>query len=127
VSGGNVPVASPLPLANARARLNSTLTGPRRCPGRRPRPGPDGETRVIPTSGPRLQRGSEPRALAQAAVAPRLLSARETAVYLGLAYDTVLDLVKAGALQPVRLALPSRDLRKLLFDRLALDRLIDVG
>jgi hypothetical protein len=60
-------------------------------------------------------------------VAPRLFSARETAVYLGIAYDTVLDLVKAGALQPVRLALPSRDLRKLLFDRLALDRLIDVG
>jgi len=55
-----------------------------------------------------------------------LLSARDTAHYLALQYDTVLDLVKAGTLQPVRLPVGDHGaLRKLLFDRADLDRLID--
>ena len=114
------------PLAVASARLNSSLTGPRRRPGRKPRVGQPADTSLIPIPGARIQSGSEPSAPAQAASA-RLLSARATADYLGLKYDTVLELVKAGTLRPVRLALPHRDLRKLLFDRQALDRLIETS
>jgi hypothetical protein len=52
---------------------------------------------------------------------PRLLSARDAGRYLSLAYDTVLGLVQAGVLRPVTLGA----LRKLLFDSVALDRLVD--
>ena len=57
--------------------------------------------------------------------ASRLLSARDTALYLGVGYETVLDLVKAGTLRPVRVPLARGELRKLLFDRPDLDRLIE--
>jgi excisionase family DNA binding protein len=56
-------------------------------------------------------------------LSPRLLSAREAGLYLGLAYDSVLGLVQAGVLQPVKLG----TLRKLLFDRLDLDQLVERG
>ena len=56
-------------------------------------------------------------------LSPRLLTARQAATYLALGYETVLDLVKSDTIRPVRLG----DLRKLLFDRGDLDRLIDAS
>jgi hypothetical protein len=54
-----------------------------------------------------------------------LLDLTSTAVYLGVSEWTVRDLEAAGVLARVRVPLPNRgELRKLLFDREDLDRLI---
>jgi hypothetical protein len=56
----------------------------------------------------------------------RLLDLAQTAQYLGISVWTVRDLEANGTLQ--RVAIPvaaGRDLRKLLFDRTDLDRLVD--
>jgi hypothetical protein len=56
----------------------------------------------------------------------RLLSLPDTAAYLGVSEWTVRDLEAAGVLSRVRVPLPNgRELRKLLFDRTDLDRLIE--
>jgi hypothetical protein len=58
---------------------------------------------------------------------PRLLDLAGTAAYLGVSTWTVRDLETAGTLRRVRVPLPKHgELRKLLLDRLDLDRLIDV-
>ncbi len=68
------------------------------------------------------------RALACQAVAPvppRLLDLDDTAAYLGVSPWTVRDLEAANTLRRVRIPLPNGgELRKLLFDRADLDRLI---
>lgn len=59
-------------------------------------------------------------------VLPRLLDLLTAAAYLGLSPWTVRDLEAAGSLQRVRIPLPNAgELRKLLFDRADLDRLIE--
>ena len=59
-------------------------------------------------------------------MAPRLLALAATAAYLGVSAWTVRDLEAAGVLKRVRIPLPAGgELRKLLFDRGDLDRLID--
>lgn len=63
---------------------------------------------------------------AVAPVAPRLLDLDATAAYLGVSDWTVRDLEAAGVLHRVRVPLPNGgELRKLLFDREQLDRLVD--
>lgn len=58
--------------------------------------------------------------------APRLLDLRGTAGYLGLAPWTVRELEWRGVLRRVRVPLPGGgELRKLLFDREDLDRLVE--
>jgi hypothetical protein len=60
------------------------------------------------------------------AVTPRLLGAESAAAYLGVSTWVVRDLEAAGHLSRVRLPLPGgKDLRKLLYDRADLDRLIE--
>jgi hypothetical protein len=57
---------------------------------------------------------------------PRLLDLPTAAQYLGLSPWTVRDLEAAGSLPRVRIPLPNAgELRKLLFDRVDLDRLIE--
>jgi excisionase family DNA binding protein len=59
-------------------------------------------------------------------VLPRLLGIEAAARYLGVSPWTVRDLVAAGQLKPVRLSLPSgKAVRRLLFDRLQLDLLVE--
>lgn len=59
-------------------------------------------------------------------IAPRLLDLRTAAAYLGVSDWTVRDLEAAGTLRRVRIPLPNHgELRKLLFDRTDLDRLVD--
>ena len=63
---------------------------------------------------------------ARGPIAPRLLDVAGTASYLGVSKWTVRDLEAAGILPRVRVPLPNQgELRKLLFDRMDLDHLID--
>jgi hypothetical protein len=60
------------------------------------------------------------------ALLPRLLDLVQTAEYLGVSAWTVRDLEASGTLQRVSIPLAGgRELRKLLFDRGDLDRLVD--
>ena len=59
-------------------------------------------------------------------VSPRLLDLHVSAGYLGLSEWTVRTLEQQGILKRVRVPLPNHgEVRKLLFDRVDLDRLID--
>jgi len=101
-----------LPLAAAGARLRGK-------PGR-PRKAGSGHDTSITGAETRAERGAETSS------GPRLLDLRATAVYLGVSEWTVRDLEAAGVLRRVRIPLPNGgDLRKLLFDREDLDRLIE--
>lgn len=64
--------------------------------------------------------------LARAAIVPRLLDLHGSALYLGVSGWTVRDLEANGTLKRVRIPLPNGgELRKLLFDRADLDRLVE--
>lgn len=64
--------------------------------------------------------------MAETTITPRLLTLEATAAYLGVSRWTVRDLEASGVLPRVYIPLPGgRDLRKLLFDKADLDRLID--
>jgi len=81
------------------------------------------------TMKPRTQSGIGANAEAHMAVGPvtpRLLDLHAAAGYLGVSGWTVRDLEAAGILARVRIPLPhAGELRKLLFDRVDLDRLVD--
>lgn len=116
-----------LPLAAASERL-------RRKPGRPKKP-PSTPAVVAATSAiGRDGRGGTQDAVAYEASGPlptRLLDLEATAAYLGLSPWTVRYLESAGTLRRVRIPLPptkdrpSGELRKLLFDRSDLDRLVE--
>jgi hypothetical protein len=62
---------------------------------------------------------------AQSTIAPRLLNLDTAAAYLSMSPWTIRDLEAAGVLARVRVPLPQGgELRKLLFDKADLDRLI---
>lgn len=63
---------------------------------------------------------------ALAALSPRLLDLRAAAAYLGIAPWTVRELEWRGVLRRLRVPLPNGgELRKILFDREDLDRLVE--
>ncbi len=104
------------PLAAAAARL-------RRKPGR---PRKSGHISGTSPAERGVNGGSRGGALAVTAIAPRLLGLEATAAYLGVSPWSVRDLEAAGVLPRVRIPLPNNgELRKLLFDREDLDRLIE--
>ena len=110
---------SSLALAAASQRL-------RRRPGR-PRKAESGQNAGIANVGADVNGGIERGALAQGGSAPRLFDLHATAAYLGVSAWTVRDLDAAGVLRRVRVPLPNGgELRKLLFDRTDLDRLIEI-
>lgn len=78
---------------------------------------------------PRARSGSGDSAAVQITVVPvtpRLLDLPTAAAYLGVSAWTVRDLEATGSVPRVRIPLPNAgELRKLLFDRADLDRLID--
>ena len=116
----------PLPSAPALAGASDRLRGrpgfPRH-PGR-PRKAESGHVADASPSQLRLNGGST--ALDSRSIAPRLLDLAGTAAYLSVSDWTVRDLETAGVLKRVRIPLPAGgELRKLLFDRGDLDRLID--
>src|SRR5689334_15940623 len=89
----------------------------------------NGHTVGTPTMKPCTQHGDGDGTQAQitvAPVSPRLLDLHTAAGYLGLSQWTVRELEAAGIVPRVRVPLPhAGELRKLLFDRTDLDRLID--
>src|SRR5260370_41724316 len=78
----------------------------------------------VPPAAPPLMRVSEGPV---PGLCPRLLDLGTTAAYLGVSGWTVRDLEAAGELHRGRVPVgPGRELRKLLFDRQDLDRLVEV-
>jgi hypothetical protein len=90
------------------------------------------DQRPLAAAQRRLGRPGRPRKPAYEPVAvtpcpPRLLDAEAAAAYLGVSSWTIRDLDAVGVLPRVRVPLPNGGaLRRLLFDRADLDRLIDV-
>ena|SRR5256712_2105136 len=104
------------PLAAASIRLRGR-------PGR-PRKACDGHDAGISLPADRIDSGRNDSPLGPHTT--RLLDVRAAAAYLGVSTWTVRDLEAAGSLPRVRVPLPGgRELRKLLFDRADLDRLIE--
>lgn len=64
--------------------------------------------------------------MSPASGAARLLDVDDDAAYLGVSPWTIRDLEAAGTLKRVRVPLRGSELRKLLFDRADLDRLIEM-
>ena len=97
---------------------------------RKPLPSPD-EGHNAGTAGQqrRVSRGDNGGALATPTVVPlpaRLLDLHAAAIYLTVSEWTLRDLEAAGTIARVRIPLPNDgELRKLLFDRVELDRLIE--
>ena len=110
--------AADLPLAAAAQRL-------RRPPRRSRRPSAEAHQANAPRSGP-SSTGTYKAAVPQLCpVEPRLLDLPTAAGYLSVSPWTVRDLEAAGLMARVRVPLPGGgELRKLLFDRQDLDRLI---
>lgn len=87
----------------------------------------------IPVAKSRIQTGgstqgdsNQQMAVPRVNITPRLFDLETAAAYLGVSPWTVRDLEAAGVLSRVRVPLPDgRDLRKLLFDKEDLDRLIE--
>ncbi len=78
--------------------------------------------------GPDMARGAEGHRAYETvrSVPPRLLDLKTTAAYLGVSPWTVRDLEFGGVLRRVNIPLgPRKELRKLLFDRQDLDRLVE--
>ncbi len=110
-----------LPLAGAAERL-------RRPPGRPRKVNPPGGAPAIEANAlPSRSDGTGSYEAAVPGLCPRLLDLGGTAAYLGVSGWTVRDLEAAGELRRVRIPVgPGRELRKLLFDRQDLDRLLEV-
>jgi len=115
-------VKNKLPLAAARERLGRKPGRPRKFAAA-PAPAAT-ETSV----GRDMAHRAEGR-LAQAAVGsipPRLLDLKAAAAYLAVSSWTVRDLEASGVLRRVNIPVSAqKDLRKLLFDRQDLDRLVE--
>ncbi len=97
---------------------------------RKPLPGPHlGHSTGTATQEPRVNGGDERGALvtqAVAPVAPRLLDLHAGAAYLCVSQWTLRDLEHSGIVPRVRVPLKNNgELRKLLFDRTELDRLVE--
>ena len=99
---------------------------------RLPSAGPSRTARSVLSSGTshtknRVAGTSATSALEREPIEPRLLNLKSAATYLGVSPWTIRDLEARGVLKRVTVPLPGgAELRKLLFDKLELDRLIDV-
>ena len=80
---------------------------------------------VLETNGSRS--GGTLASEAKGRVPARLLGVEGAAAYLGLSTWSVRRLVDNGHLRRVRLPLGKADCRRLLFDRIDLERLVDVS
>ena len=116
----------------------SPVSGSRRGKPGRPRSGDhgifgtqeSGHSTGTATQDHRASSGDQDSAAVQitvAPVSPRLLDLRVSAGYLGLSEWTIRTLEQQGILKRVRIPLPNQgEVRKLLFDKSDLDKLIEV-
>jgi Helix-turn-helix domain len=109
----------PLPLAAASMRLR----------GKPGRPARADDLHGLPTVAPSPPAGAArgvPGRVAVAPLQPRVLDLHGAAAYLGLGERKLRELARSGILPRVRIPLPhDAEVRKLLFDRADLDRLIE--
>ena len=112
-----------LPLAAAAERLRRPLGRPRKPRDNESTPASQAEA----LAGGRISTGvALPAVPAPCPVTPRLLDVDGAAAYLGVSAWTIRDLDAGGHLPRVRLPLPGgKELRRLLYDRTDLDRLVD--
>jgi helix-turn-helix protein len=135
VAGGPVkdapcePVKSvtTLPLATASQRLRGRPGRPRTKPGG-DSPGDNREparTQVrVPVARPAARTQDSPSC---APPGPRLLTRQQAADYLSLSADMLDRLTQQGELPRVQLVLGNRNVRKVLYDRADLDRLVELS
>jgi hypothetical protein len=111
-------------LADAAKRLRDVPGFPRR-PGR-PRKVPLGHVSGTPAVEGSTNAQVSREAVDSRSIAPRLLDLRAAAQYLAVSPWTIRDLEAAGTLRRVRVPLAGHaELRRVLFDRLELDALVD--
>ena len=122
-----VKSATTLPLATASQRLRGRPGRPRTKP-RGDNPGDNREparTQVrVPPARPSERTQDSPSC---APPGPRLLTRQEAADYLNLSSDLLDRLTRQGELPRVQLALGNRNVRKVLYDRADLDRLVELS
>ena len=102
-------------------------SGATRRPGRprKPLPGPD-PRQVGKVSAVTASEEAQLMRLPVVPTAPRLLDLEGASAYLAISIWTIRDMVASGKLARIRLPLKGeKDLRKLLFDREDLDRVIE--
>jgi excisionase family DNA binding protein len=116
-----------LPLATASQRLRGRPGRPRTQP-RGDNPGDNRElarTQVrVPPARPGARTQDSPSC---APPGPRLVTRQQAAEYLNLSLDMIDRLTQQGELPRVQLALGSRNVRKVLYDRADLDRLVELS
>lgn len=119
--------ATTLPLATASQRLRGRPGRPRTKPSG-DNPGDNREparTQVrVPPARPAARTQDSPSC---APPGPRLLTRQQAADYLNLSSDMLDRLTQQGELPRVRLLLGNRNVRKVLYDRGDLDRLVELS
>jgi len=119
--------ATTLPLATASQRLRGRPGRPRTKP-RGDNPGDSHEparTQVrVPPARPAARPQDSPSC---APPGPRLLTRQQAADYLSLSSDMLDRLTQQGELRRVQLTLGDRTVRKVLYDRADLDRLVELS
>jgi len=122
-----VKSATTLPLATASQRLRGRPGRPRTKPSG-DNPGDSREpqrTQVrVPPARPAARTQDSPSC---APPGPRLLTRQQAADYLNLSSDMLDRLTQQGELPRVQLVLGNRDVRKVLYDRADLDRLVELS
>ena len=119
--------ATTLPLATASQRLRGRPGRPRTKPsgdnpGDSREPAPP-QVRV-PPARPAARKQDSPSC---APLGPRLLTRQQAAGYLNLSSDMLDRLTQQGELPRVQLLLGNRNVRKVLYDRADLDRLVELS
>jgi hypothetical protein len=106
--------------------MNHTAANIRLSQGHgRPKQGESGQTPSTADGQGYGREGLQAAVAGQIAISPRLLGLDAAAAYLSLSPWTIRDLEAKGVLPRVRVPLPQGgELRKLLFDKTDLDRLI---
>jgi excisionase family DNA binding protein len=122
-----VKSATALPLATASQRLRGRPGRPRTKP-HGDNPGDNREpqwrqVREMPGRPPVRTQDSQ----SCAPPGPRLLTRQQAAEYLNLSLDMIDRLTQQGELPRVQLALGNRNVRKVLYDRADLDRLVELS
>ena len=122
-----VKSATTLPLATASQRLRGRSGRPRTKPSG-DNPGDSREparTQVrVPPARPAARTQDSPSC---APPGPRLLTRQQAADYLNLSSDMLDRLTQQGELPRVQLSLGNRNVRKVLYDRGDLDRLVELS
>jgi excisionase family DNA binding protein len=119
--------ATTLPLATASQRLRGRPGRPRTKPrGDNPRDSREPQrTQVrVPPARPAARTQDSPSC---APAGPRLLTRQQAADYLNLSSDMLDRLTQQGELPRVQFPLGNRNVRKVLYDRADLDRLVELS